>query len=83
MISTMSKNSKFCWKNWKFKFFKPYLGYASEMFRSGFSQLCSNFQQVLKSYIGKIKDAQMEKNSKNEDFEILNNFDHIKCVFRA
>ena len=53
------------------------------MFRSDFSQLCSDFQQALKSDLGKIKDAQMAKKSENEDFVILNNFDHIKCVFRA
>ena len=48
------------------------------MFRSDFSQLCSNFQQALKSDLGKIKDTQMAKNSENENFAILNNFDHIK-----
>ena len=51
-------------KSWKFKFFEPYLGYASEMFRSDFSQLCGNFQQALKSDLSKINDAQMAKNSK-------------------
>ena len=70
-------------KNWKFKFFGPYLGYASEMFRSDFSQLCSYIQQSSKSDLGKIKDAQMAKNYENEDFAIINIFDHIKCVFRA
>ena len=53
------------------------------MFRFDFSQLCSNFPQASKSDLGKIKDVQMAKNSENEDFAILNNFDHIKCVFRA
>ena len=53
------------------------------MFKSDFSQLCSNFQQASKLDLGKIKHAQMAKNSENEDFAIVNNFDHIKCVFRA
>ena len=79
----MSKNSKFCQKNWKLKIFRPYLRYASEMFRSDFSLLCSNFQQASNLDLSEIKDAQMAKNSENEDFAILNNFDHIKCVFRA
>ena len=61
MIPTMSKNSKFCQKTENSKFFRPYLRYASKMFRSDFSQLCSNFQQALKSDLGKIKDAQMAK----------------------